>query len=167
MKTFDNTFNLAKMKTKVTALLNRNKTFNDDVQTLIDNFIKKYETTLSKDSSELDRFLKGIRQTDKQLLLAYFERVTNATLQKNKKGNYVVRYNEDETELKTNENFDTMYWYDLAKKANVTIRDKFVDIDTCLKSFETFFEKLKKSEFDKETTKKIFEKITENFNEIN
>lgn len=133
---------LKELNTIAINLTKRNKAFNGDAQTFLVKFIDNYNTALSFNSTPLSKLLKGIKKTDARLIMEYFKRVTNAVLWLNAKKEYVIKYvNSDDKELKTNDNYATLKWYDLASKATVTIKDEYANITAASKALESVLTK--------------------------
>ncbi len=165
-KTLTNGITVSKLNIKVTGILRRDRKWKDDVQKVLDDFVLGYETALSQNAQPVDRLLKGLRKTDETLIKEWFKRVTNGMLIKNNKGNYTVKTDLEGSAKKPlthNEKFETLSWYALAEKSETTINDSFATDEKAIKAFESFFNKVVKSNFDKQKIRNIKDKIDELF----
>lgn len=105
---------------QITSFLTGYKNSAKTMQTILENFINSYNLPdgLNKNSTPLDKLLKGIRKTDCELVKIYIKTVTNAKVYLNAKGNYTLKL--DGAELTTNEKFETTCWNDAHDKVVVT-----------------------------------------------
>lgn len=154
------------LNTRISGLIKSNKHFQQTLQKVLEDFILLYKSdTLSGDTTGMERLLNALRKTDRTLVLEYFKRVTTGYWTTNKKGSLVIRLQDEQETFKTTEAFETLNWYDLAEKSKTTINDHFENESKAIESFENYFKKVMKSNFDKSQMTKILEKITEKFSE--
>lgn len=154
------------LNTRISGLIKSNKHFQQTLQKVLEDFILLYKSdTLSGDTTGMERLLNALRKTDRTLVLEYFKRVTTGYWTTNKKGSLVIRLQDEQETFKTTEAFETLNWYDLAEKSKTTINDRFENESKAIESFENYFKKVMKSNFDKSQMTKILEKITEKFSE--
>lgn len=131
-----------KLDKLVTEILVNDKTRNAKIQEFIELFVDNFNENLSHNATPLSNLVKGLKKTDSELIKAYFASVTNAKLYLNAKHNYTVKYNEtNETDLKTNEKYKVTKWYELAKKAEVIIKDYYDNLDKAKKALDNTISK--------------------------
>lgn len=128
---------LDKLNAIANEILVNDKERNDKIQSFIEMFVDNYNGELSHNATPLSKLVKGLKKTDAILVKEYFASVTNGRLYLNAKENYTVKYNEaTETELKTNERYKVTKWYELAKKAEVVIKDYYDSIEKAKKAID-------------------------------
>ena len=163
-KTLTENTTVSSLNKRVAGLLKSDSTFKTKLQKVIDDFVLGYETALSQNSTPMSTLLKGLRKTDATLVKEWFKRVTNGYLALNKNGNYVVKYeNKDTNNLVIKTAFESLNWYDLAEKSETVVHDSFETDDKAIKAFENYFKKIEKSNFDKQKLRNIKDKIDELF----
>lgn len=154
------------LNTRISGLIKSNKHFQTKLQKVLDDFILLYKSdTLSGDTTGMERLLIALRKTDRTLILEYFKRATTGYWTTNKKGSLVIRLQDGQETFQTTEAFETLNWYDLAEKSKTTVNDHFETEVKAIESFENYFKKVMKSNFDKTQMTKILTKITEKFRE--
>jgi hypothetical protein len=154
------------LNTRISGLIKSNKHFQTTLQKVLEDFILLYKSdTLSGDTTGMERLLLALRKTDRTLVMEYFKRVTTGYWTTNKKGSLVIRLQDGQETFNTTEDFETLNWYDLAEKSKTTVNDHFETEGKAIESFENYFKKVMKSNFDKPQMIKILEKITEKFSE--
>ena len=163
-KTLTENTTVSSLNKRVAGLLKSDSTFKTKLQKVIDDFVLGYESALSQNSTPMSTLLKGLRKTDATLVKEWFKRVTNGYLALNKNGNYVVKYeNKDTNNLVIKTAFESLNWYDLAEKSETVVHDSFETDDKAIKAFENYFKKIEKSNFDKQKLRNIKDKIDELF----
>ena len=154
------------LNTRISGLIQSTKNFQIKLQKVLEDFILLYKSdTLSGDTTGMERLLNALRKTDRTLVLEYFKRATTGYWTTNKKGSLVIRLQDGQDAFKTTEDFETLNWYDLAKKSETIIKDRFETEGKAIESFENYFKKVMKSNIDKTQMTKILTKITEKFSE--
>ena len=154
------------LNTRISGLIKSNKHFQTSLQKVLEDFILLYiDGTLSRDTTGMERLLLALRKTDRTLVLEYFKRVTTGYWTTNKNGSLVIRLQDGQETFNKTEDFETLNWYDLAEKSKTTVNDHFETEGKAIESFENYFKKVMKSNFDKSQMIKILEKITEKFSE--
>ena len=163
-KTLTENTTVSSLNKRVAGLLKTDSTFKTKLQKVIDDFVLGYETALASNSTPMSTLLKGLRKTDATLVKEWFKRVTNGYLALNKNGNYVVKYeNKDTNNLVIKTTFESLNWYDLAEKSETVVHDSFETDEKAIKAFENYFKKIEKSNFDKQKLRNIKDKIDELF----
>lgn len=133
---------LKDMNKLATAIITSDKKRNQNIDSFLRLFVTSYNTDLNFNASPIDKIIKGLKKTDTALIKEWFAQVTNAKLYLNSKKNYVVKYNNaEDTTLTTTAAFETLTWYDLAKKAEVTIKDSYKDLEEAKKRMLQTLEK--------------------------
>ena len=126
----------------VKNILVNDKKRNENIQEFLNIFVESFNTELTFNASPISDLIKGLKKTDASLVKQWFAEVKNAKLYLNVKKNYTVKYNnaEDKT-LVTNEQYKTLNWYDLAKKAEVVFKDYYKDLAEAKKRIDSTLEK--------------------------
>lgn len=154
------------LNTRISGLIKSNKHFQTNLQKVLEDFILLYiDGTLSRDTTGMERLLLALRKTDRTLVMEYFKRVTTGYWTTNKNGSLVIRLQDGQESFNTTKDFETLNWYDLAEKSKTTVNDRFETESKAIESFENYFKKVMKSNFDKNQMTKILTKITEKFSE--
>lgn len=154
------------LNNRISGLIKSNKHFQTTLQKVLEDFILLYiDGTLSRDTTGMERLLLALRKTDRTLVMEYFKRVTTGYWTTNKNGSLVIRLQDGQEAFKTTKDFETLNWYDLAEKSKTTVNDHFETESKAIESFENYFKKVMKSNFDKSQMTKILTKITEKFSE--
>lgn len=148
----------------VKNILINDKKRNSNIQDFLKLFVDSYNSDLNFNATPLSDLIKGLKKTDASLVKQWFAEVTNAKLYLNVKKNYVVKYNnaEDKT-LVTNEQYTTLNWYDLAKKAEVTFKDYYKDLEEAKKRIDATLEKALNTAKNPEERAEIIAYITNQF----
>ena len=151
---------VTELNKSITGFLTGYKNSTKTLQTILENFIESYNLPdgLNKNSTPLDRLLKGLRKTDSALVKLYIAEVTNAKLYINAKGNYTLKI-EGES-LETNDKYGTIQWNNMEKNVAVIVSDYYKSMQEALKQTEKTLTKAIK-------TARTAEELTELKNKIN
>lgn len=149
----------------LTNIKGNKKRYQLQVQEYLIDFIKEYETSLSKNSKPLQDLLQAsVLGNDLKIVKHYIKLISNIELATNNKGNLTIKTT-DNKPLALNGNELKKAWYEL--KIKVTITDNFENPQTVYKSFISFSNKVLKHK-DKlpfnETTYKAIETLSNNLN---
>lgn len=145
-------------------ILVNDKERNNKLQQFVELFIDNFNTELTHNATPLSNLVKGLKKTDAVLIKEYFANVTNARLYLNAKGNYTVKYNTaTDTDLTTNDKYKVTKWYELAKKAEVIIKDHYDSIDKAKKALDNTILKALNTAKNPEEREEIIKYIKEQF----
>ena len=133
--------NLKTLNNKVIIVLKSYKNNHQKIQEILEEFLVSFdkEDGLNKNSTPLDKLLQGVKKTDNILIREWFKRVSNTVVYLKADKKYVLKYSEDNIVL--NDNFGTLKWCELAKKADITFKDSYKNIEEALKAGNKYFEK--------------------------
>lgn len=131
---------LVKLCKKVDEILINDKARNESIQEILTVFIDNYNTTLAQNSTPLSKLLHGLKKTDATLVKMYVETVTNAKIGLNDKNRLVIKLKKDEA-LETNEAYETLTWYDLAKDTKTIKKDHYDNLEQAVRAYKKWFEK--------------------------
>lgn len=131
---------LIKLCKKVDEILVNDKARNETIQEVLCTFIDNYETELGHNSTPLSKLLHGLKKTDATLVKMYVETVTNAKIGLNDKNKLVIKLPED-TALETNEAYETLTWFDLAKDTKTIRKDHYDNLEQAVRAYKKWFEK--------------------------
>ena len=128
--------NVSQLNKSITGFLTGYKNSSKTLQKILEDFIESYNLPdgLNKNSTPLDRLLKGLRKTDAVLVKLYIAEVTNAKLYINAKGNYTLKL-EGEA-LETNDKYGTITWNNMEKSVTVVQNDYYKSMQEALKATE-------------------------------
>lgn len=152
--------NVTTLNQTITGFLTGYKNSAKTLQKILEDFIESYNLPdgLNKNSTPLDRLLKGLRKTDSALVKLYIAEVTNAKLYLNAKGNYTLKI--DGEALETNDKYGTISWNNMEKTVTVVQNDYYKSMTEALKATEKTLAKAIK-------TARTAEELTELKNKIN
>lgn len=133
---------LAELNVLVKNILTSDKKRNQKIQEFLESFVESFNEPLNYNATPISNLVKGLKKTDAILVKVWFGEVTNAKLYLNAKENYTVKYNKAEDKaLKTTDKFKQLTWYELAKRAEVTVKDYYKDLEEAKKRIKSTFEK--------------------------
>lgn len=145
-------------------ILVNDKERNNKLQQFVELFIDNFNTELTHNATPLSNLVKGLKKTDAVLIKEYFASVTNARLYLNAKGNYTVKYNiAADTDLTTNDKYKVTKWWELAKKAEVIVKDYYDSIDKAKKALDNTILKALNTAKNPEEREEIIKYIKEQF----
>lgn len=153
--------NVTQLNKSITGFLTGYKNSAKTLQKILEDFIESYNLPdgLNKNSTPLDRLLKGLRKTDAVLVKLYIAEVTNAKLYINAKGNYTLKL--DGGELETNDKYGTISWNNMEKEVTVVPNDYYKSMQEALKATEKTITKAIKTARTDEELKELKKTINE------
>lgn len=131
---------LIKLCKQVDKILLDDKTRNETVQGILEEFIDNYETKLGCNSTPLSKLLHGLKKTDATLIKMYVETVTNAKIGLNDKNRLVIKLAKD-IHLETNDNYGHITWFELAKDTKTIKKDHYDNLEQAIRAYKKWFEK--------------------------
>lgn len=153
--------NVSQLNKSITGFLTGYKNSSKTLQKILEDFIDSYNLPdgLNKNSTPLDRLLKGLRKTDAVLVKLYIAEVTNAKLYINAKGNYTLKL--DGEALETNDKYGTITWNNMEKAVTVVQNDYYKSMQEALKATEKTITKAIKTARTDDELKELKKTINE------
>lgn len=153
--------NTSQLNKKITGFLTGYKNSAKTLQGILEDFIESFNASdgLNKNSTPLDKLLKGIRKTDAVLVKLYMAEVTNAKVYLNAKGNYILKI--EGSELTTNEKYGTINWNNMERNVVVMSMDYYKSMAEALKATEKTLAKAIKTARTDEELAQLKTKINE------